>query len=49
MANPDYCKNHKFSDGQKIAVTILKSEQCGFTIEKCIQKMETDWTAKKLL
>ena len=30
-------------DTQKIAVTILKFEQCGFTKEGCVQKMQTEW------
>ena len=27
----------------KFAVIILKFEQCGFTIEKCVQKWQTVW------
>ena len=34
-----YRKNPKNSDNENIVVIILKFEQCGFTIEKCVQKM----------
>ena len=34
-----YCKN---PDTQKIVVTIPKFEQHGFTIEKCVQNMQTE-------
>ena len=32
----------KNSDTQKIAVIILKFEQCDSTIESCVQKMQTE-------
>ena len=28
---------------EKIAVIILKFKQCGFMIEKCVRKMQTEW------
>ena len=34
-----YHKNPKNSDTENIVVIILKFEQGGFTIEKCVQKM----------
>ena len=30
-------KNPKYSDSRKIAVIFLKIEQCGLTIELCVQ------------
>ena len=33
-----YGKFPKYSDTQKFVVIILKFEQRGFTIEKCVQK-----------
>ena len=39
----DYCKTPKNSDTKKLAVIILKFEQCGFTIEKYVQEMQTKW------
>ena len=37
-----YRKNPKISDTRKCAVTILKFEQGGFTIELCVQKMQAN-------
>ena len=39
------CKNPKNWTPEKHAVIIPKFEQCGFTIEQCIQKMQTEWQA----
>ena len=36
---PTYCKNPNNSDTEIIVVIILKFEQHGFTIEKCVLKM----------
>ena len=41
VIDDNYRKIPKNSDTQKIAVLILKFEQCGSTIESCIQKMQT--------
>ena len=41
----DYRKIPEYLDTWKIAVIILKVEQCGSTIESCIQKMQTEWQA----
>ena len=35
----NYCKFLKIRTPKKFAVIILKFEQRGFTIEKCVQKM----------
>ena len=37
-----YRKNPKNSDTRNIAVVILKIEQCKFTIEKCVQIIQTE-------
>ena len=42
MTKNDYRKIPKTSDNRKIAVITLKFEQDGFTIEWCIQKMQTE-------
>ena len=39
VTDKPYHKNPKNSDTENIIVIILKFEQCGFTIEKCVQKM----------
>ena len=36
------CKNPKISDTRKIAVNVLKFEQDGITIGKCVQKMQME-------
>ena len=36
-------KTPKSLDTRKIIVIILKFEQCGSTIEKWVQKMQTEW------
>ena len=38
----DYRKTPKNSDSRKIAVLILKFEQCGSTIVSYVQKMQTE-------
>ena len=38
-----YCQNQKNLDTLKNAEIILKFEQYGFTVKKCIQKMQTEW------
>ena len=38
-----YRKTPKNLDTGKIAVIILKFEQCGSTIQYCVQKMHTEW------
>ena len=43
MTMQSYCKIPKYSDNRKIAVIILKFEQCGSTIEKWVQKMQMEW------
>ena len=35
-------KNPKHLDTSEIAAIILKPEQCGFKLEKCIQKVQTE-------
>ena len=38
----NYCKNPKFSDTRKFLIITLKVEQDGFSLEKCIQKMQRE-------
>ena len=38
-----YGENLKFSDTKICFVIILKIEQLGFNIEKCVQKIQTEW------
>ena len=45
-----YCKKPiKIQTPEKIAVIILKFEQSGFNIVKCIEKMQTEWQTVKSL
>ena len=40
ISNLVYRKNPKISDTRKFAVITLKVEQDGFSLQKCIQKMQ---------
>ena len=45
----EYCKNPKNSDTRKNAVITLKFAQGGFTIEKGVQKVQTEWLTVQTL
>ena len=42
-AHKNYCKNLETLDTWKIAVIILKFEQCGFTMQYSVKKMQMKW------
>ena len=43
LVSQQYCKLPQYSDTQKITVSCLTFEQCGFTVELYVQKMQMEW------